>query len=81
MVKISDSGVGMDEATQKRIFEDFDQGDVSGSASLFPPPPRETAWGFPWRSGPWNCPPDRIRRESRRAEGSVFTVELPMNNG
>ena len=80
VVKISDSGVGMDEATQKRIFDKFYQGDVSGSAS----PSHATegnGLGLPLAKRIVELSGGCIRVESRPGQGSVFTVELPMNNG
>ena len=80
VVKISDSGVGMDEATKKRIFDKFYQGDVSGSAS----PSHATegnGLGLPLAKRIVELSGGCIRVESRPGQGSVFTVELPMNNG
>jgi len=77
-VEIADSGVGMDEETQRRIFEKFYQGETSGSAS----PSHSTAGnglGLPLARRIVELSSGRIEVKSAPGEGSVFTVELPVD--
>lgn len=76
IVEISDSGVGMDEETRRRIFEKFYQGETTGSAQ----PSHSTAGnglGLPLAKRIVELSGGGIAVESVPGEGSTFTVTLP----
>ena len=72
-VCIRDTGIGMDEQTLKNIFEKFYQGDLSHST-------KGNGLGLPLVKRVLELVNGSIRVESELEKGSVFTVELPINN-
>lgn len=76
-VVISDTGIGMDEATCARIFDKFYQGETSGSAQ----PSHSTegnGLGLPLAKRIVELSGGTICVKSRLGEGTTFTVELPL---
>ncbi len=70
-VTISDTGCGMDENTQKHIFEKFYQGDTSHTGD-------GNGIGLTIVGRILTLCDGRIRVESKPGEGSTFTVSLPV---
>jgi PAS domain S-box-containing protein len=70
-VEVRDTGVGMDEATRRRVFEPFftTKGPTLGSGLGLP-----LAWGVMQRHK------GRIEVESEPGRGSCFTLILPLDN-
>jgi signal transduction histidine kinase len=69
VVRISDSGCGMDEETQKRIFDQFYQGDTSHSQE-------GNGLGLTLVKKVIDLTGAKIRVASKAGEGAVFTVRL-----
>lgn len=72
VVRVSDSGCGMDEEQQKRIFEKFYQCDKSHSGS-------GNGLGLPLAKRIIEMSDGEIEVESEQGKGSVFTVTLGKN--
>ena len=78
-VVVSDTGIGMDEATCARIFDKFYQGDTSGSAQ----PSHATegnGLGLPLAKRIIELSRGSISVKSSPGEGAVFTITLPVGN-
>ncbi len=69
-VKISDNGIGMDDATQKRIFDKFYQGDSSHSG-------QGNGLGLPLAKRVVDLCGGKISVKSRVGAGTSFIVKLP----
>jgi len=75
-VEISDNGVGMDDATCRRIFDKFYQGETTGSAQ----PSHSTegnGLGLSLVKRIVELSKGAVKVKSRPGEGSTFIVELP----
>lgn len=72
-VKIKDTGIGMDEKTQKRIFEKFYQGDKSHSSE-------GNGLGLSIVKRILDLCNGSICVKSKPGEGSTFIVELPITS-
>lgn len=73
IVKISDTGIGMDEATQKRIFDKFYQGDASHTGI-------GNGLGLPLAKRVVTLCGGKISVKSETGKGTTFIVRLPDNN-
>lgn len=73
VVSIADSGEGMDEDTQKHLFEPYFQGDSSHSG-------QGLGLGLPIAKRITELCNGEIRAESKIGEGSLFTITLPKVN-
>lgn len=76
-VVVSDTGIGMDEATKVRIFDQFYQGDATGSLS----PSHATegnGLGLPLARRIVELSGGKIVVDSEPGKGTTFTVELPV---
>jgi signal transduction histidine kinase len=72
-VRISDTGMGMNEETQKRLFEKFYQGDSSHASS-------GNGLGLSLVKRIIQLCEGSIHIESTPNTGSTFTIELPISN-
>ncbi len=76
-VIVEDTGIGMDEATELRIFDKFYQGEITGPSQ----PSHATegnGLGLPLAKRIVELSGGTIAVESEPGKGSVFTVELPV---
>ncbi len=69
-VKISDNGIGMDDNTQKRIFDKFYQGDSSHKSA-------GNGLGLPLAKRVIDLCGGKISVKSQTGKGTLFTVKLP----
>lgn len=72
VVIVADDGIGMDEETQKRIFEKFYQGDTSHKTE-------GNGLGLTLAKRIIDLHEGCITAEGKQKEGSIFTVRLPEN--
>lgn len=73
IVKISDTGIGMDETTQKHIFDKFYQGDASHTGV-------GNGLGLPLAKRVVALCEGKISVKSETGKGTTFIVRLPENN-
>ena len=72
-VRISDTGIGMDAATQSRLFQRFTQGDASATRRF-----GGTGLGLEISRTLAQCMGGDIRVYSRVGQGSEFVLEVPL---
>jgi sensor histidine kinase YesM len=72
IIRISDTGIGMDEETQSRIFEPYDQGDVNSSASGL-------GLGLTIAKRLVELHDGTLTVRSIPAQGSVFSFSMPIS--
>ncbi|MCH3972215.1 MAG: ATP-binding protein [Oscillospiraceae bacterium] len=75
-LSVADTGPGIKQKDQKRIFESFEQADASASQKA-----GGTGLGLSISSGFLKLMGGRIALTSRKGSGSVFTVSLPLHPG
>ena len=73
IIKIADTGIGMDDATQKHIFDKFYQGDASHTGI-------GNGLGLPLAKRVVTLCGGKISVKSRTGKGTTFIVRLPANN-
>ena len=72
-IKISDNGIGMDDATQRRIFDKFYQGDSSHKSS-------GNGLGLALAKRVIDLCGGKISVKSRTGKGTTFIVKLPVTS-
>ncbi|HEX6499489.1 MAG TPA: ATP-binding protein [Micromonosporaceae bacterium] len=78
-VSVQDTGIGIPEDQQQRIFEEFYQ--VPGARPVGQPGARGTGLGLPYARRLALLLGGDLRVRSRVGQGSTFTVELPLRTG
>lgn len=71
-VKITDSGIGMDDKTQKRIFDKFYQGDTSHTMA-------GNGLGLPLSKRVIDLCAGKITLKSQPGKGTTFIIKLPLS--